>query len=267
MIPQRPGLMAAALLAAFPWAAHAASQESQTPPTTLSEDFEATERELPMDWRPITFDSVDRRTTYEIIRKGERTCLQARADRSASGVVWERDFDPRRLPVVQWEWMISGVLADGDIRTEAGDDLPARVVVMFPFDPEQAGFWEELKFQAYKTVYGEYPPARVLSYVWANKLPPGEHVFSAYTERMRHFALRSGEALAGTWQAERRHILEDFRTAFPEQPLPRKAQIGIMVDADNTGATATACFDALRVKPAPQQTAGDDAAPAATPGG
>ena len=227
----------------------AAPARPETAAPALHGVFVRGEAGLPAGWKPVAFSKIERHTVYEVVESDGRRAVEARADRSASGLAWEQAFDPAALPVLEWSWKITNVLAKGDIRTKAGDDLPARVLVMFPFDPDTASLSTRLSFGLYKAIFREYPPAQALSYVWANRLPQGEMVESAYTERLRHIAVQSGPARAGEWVSERRHIGEDFRRAFPGQPMPRMARLAIMVDTDNTGDVTTSWFAELRLSP------------------
>jgi hypothetical protein len=60
------------------------------------------------------------------------------------------------------------------------------------------------------------------------------------------FLLEQGNAKAGGWVMEERNILEDYRTAFGEDP-PDEATVAVMCDTDNTGERTTAWVDDLVV--------------------
>jgi hypothetical protein len=220
-----------------------------TEPQALRATFVPGEEGLPPGWKPVVFSKIEHHTVYRVVEQDGRQAVEAVADRSASGIAWDETFDPSALPVLEWSWKISGVLANGDIRTKEGDDLPARVLVMFPFDPETASFGTRVSFGIYKAFYGEYPPAQALSYVWASKVPQGEMLQSAYTDRLRHFTVESGGGRAGEWVSERRDIVADFKAAFPDVTLPRMARLAIMVDTDNTGDQTTSWFADVRLLP------------------
>ncbi len=108
-----------------------------------------------------------------------------------------------------------------------------------------SNFFTRIAYGIYRLIYGEYPPGKAIGYIWANRLPIGEVVESAYTSRLKLFALKSGDELAGSWSEERRNIPADFRMAFPGEPLPRRARVAIMVDSDNTQGEALSWFDAI----------------------
>lgn len=224
---------------------YGATRECDAPPMRLQEHFDTIENGLPVGWKPIVFSKIESHTEFMVIESDGGFVLKAHAKGSASGLAWEKEFDPHCLAEISWKWKISKVLPLGDVTRKAGDDLPARVLIMFPYDPEQADFFTRIVYGIYKLFYGEYPPGKAIGYIWANRLPVGEVVESAYTSRLKLFALKSGDELAGSWVEERRNIPADFRTAFPGEPLPRRARVGIMVDSDNTQGEALSWFDAI----------------------
>ena len=84
---------------------------------------------------------------------------------------------------------------------------------------------------------GFFSKTRAICYVWANKLPKGEHVASPFTPNIITVAVDSGEELAGQWTFHQRNILEDYRRFFGEEP-PRIGGVALMTDTDNTGESA-----------------------------
>ena len=224
---------------------HGATRECEAPPMRMQEHFDTIASGLPVDWKPIVFSKIESHTEFMVIESDGGSALQAHAKASASGLAWEKEFDPHCLVEISWKWKISNVLPLGDVTRKSGDDVPARVFIMFPYDPEQANFFTRIVYGIYKLLYGEYPPGKAIGYIWANRLPIGQVVESAYTSRLKLFALKSGDELAGSWIEERRNIPADFRTAFPGESLPRLARVAIMVDSDNTQGEALSWFDAI----------------------
>jgi hypothetical protein len=136
------------------------------------------------------------------------------------------------------------VLVKGDARRKDGDDYPARVYVAFRYDPTRATVWEKATYGAYRLVYGTYPPAAALNYIWDNRLPPGTTLDNAYTDRAKMVVVRSGPAEIGRWMTETRNVLDDYRRLFGGDP-PRIAGVAVMTDTDDTGERAVAWYDAL----------------------
>ena len=190
-------------------------------PTLLIDDFE---HGLGSEW---TVKSFRGETDYRIIADGPGHVLQAESRGAASGLVHKLDLDPREYPILTWRWKVAGTIAPGDERTKAGDDYAARVYVIFP--------------------HWFFPKTRTLNYIWANHLPRGEFLPNAYTGNAMMIAVESGPGQSGQWLTARRDIAADFRKAFGEDP-PRIGAIAIMTDTDNTGASAMAWYDDLRLE-------------------
>ena len=229
------------------WGKTTPGTQDQGKPTEFFETFDGNPGEIPKGWKPIKFQKIDHTTRYELAQDQGRTVLLAQADQSASGLVWDQDFEPAKTPWVSWDWKISAVLPNGDVTTKKGDDFSARVLVLFPYDPEAASPWDALKFEVAKALYGEYPPAAAITYIWANRLPQNTWVTSTYTDRVRLLAVDSGNDRAGQWQSVRRNIARDFQAAFPGQTLPPRFRVALMTDTDNTKDSTKSWFDSIRV--------------------
>jgi len=125
------------------------------------------------------------------------------------------------------------------------DDCSGRLNVAFTYDPSRVSLWNRVKYAIIRALYGEYRPHAGISYVWTTREPPGTTAWSAYTDRVRMIVARSGAAELGRWVSESRNVLDDYRTAFHEEPPPIVG-VAIMTDTDNTGEKATACRGDIR---------------------
>lgn len=202
----------------------------------------------PAGWEPLTFSRVPRHTRYTVVLDGDRWVLRAESDAAASGLFRPLDLDPRVHRVLSWRWRVDGVLARSDPRRKEGDDYAARVYVAFAYDPASAGIWERTRFNAYRLIYGRYPPGLVLNYVWESRLPTGTVLDNAYTARAKIIVVRSGAAEAGRWVTETHDVYADFRRIVGAEP-PRIVGIAVMTDTDDTGERAVAYYDAFVIAP------------------
>ncbi|MFQ5580433.1 MAG: DUF3047 domain-containing protein [Nitrospiria bacterium] len=203
------------------------------------------ENGLPSGWEPLTFKKIERHTQYRILQEEGRPVIRAISDRSASGLSRPLDLDPKVYPILSWCWKVDGIISKGDARKKNGDDYPARIYLTFKYDPDKAGFLERSKFSILKKLNkGKYPPKGALTYIWANRIPKGEAVPNAYTDRVRMVAVESGEGKVGQRLCEERNIYEDYLSLFGEAP-PRLSGVAVMTDTDNTGETASASYSDL----------------------
>lgn len=202
---------------------------------------------LPEGWRPLTFQRISRHTDYQLMEEEGRPVIRAVSRQSASGLIHPLDLDPRRYETLSWCWKVDRIISKGDEAQKKGDDYSARVYVTFRFEPDKATFWERTKFRMLKRIYGDYPPKAAINYIWANRLPKGEAIPNAYTDRARMVAVESGGERVGQWVCQARSLYADYRWLFNEEP-PRLSGIAVMTDTDDTGEEASAFYADLVLK-------------------
>lgn len=167
------------------------------------------------------------RTVYRVVPDARGHVLKAESHAAASALILERTFDLKQFPVLSWRWKVGNILPKGDFRTKAGDDYAARIYVVFP--------------------HWFFPKTRTINYIWANRLPLRAIVPNPYTSNAMMVAVESGEDHVGQWVFESRNVQDDYRTIFGEEP-PLAGAIAIMTDTDNTGGSAVAWYDDIRIK-------------------
>lgn len=195
----------------------------------------------PRNWNPLTFDSIDNHTAYFLARDNDKTILKAVSNNSASGYLQKVSIDPKRFPILTWQWKIDNLISKADINTKSGDDYPARIYITFEYDMERLSGWEKFKVEAYYLANGEYPPLAVLNYVWDNKQPIGYSTPNAYTAHVQMLVAQSGNTNVGQWVTQRVNIYQDYQRVFGEVPGKITA-VAIMTDTDNTMESATAYY-------------------------
>jgi len=190
--------------------------------TVLIDDFE---HGLRPEWEVKEFKG---RTHYGIDHDDDGShVLKAQSRAAASGLVFRKKYSLRDYPVLSWRWKVANILAKGDETKKAGDDYAARVYVIFP--------------------HWFFPKTRSINYIWANRLARGERLPNPFTANAVMVAVESGRENVGKWVAERRDVYEDYRTIFGEEP-PEVGAIAVMTDTDNTGGSATAWYDDIRIE-------------------
>ncbi len=169
-------------------------------------------------WEPKIFKG---KTEYHVLRENGRDVVKATSHAAASGMVRKIHFEPSTYRYLRWSWKIAHTIKGGDETSRAGDDYAARVYVIFP----GRFFWQ----------------MKAINYIWANRLPAGEHVPNPFASGAQMLAVESGNARAGQWITEERDLLADYRLLFGAEPPPADA-IAIMTDTDNTGENAEAWY-------------------------
>lgn len=166
-------------------------------------------------------------TVYTVLPEEGGHVLHAQSKGTASGLFYKTSYELRDYPILAWRWKVANVIPGADESRKSGDDFAARVYVVFP--------------------HWFFPRTKTLCYVWGNRLAKGAAATSPFTKNAMIVAVESGAEGVGTWRAERRNVLEDYRRLFGEEPLPVGA-IALMTDTDNTGAAAEAWYDDLRIE-------------------
>ncbi len=172
---------------------------------------------LPSGWKPLTFKKIEKHTSYTLVKEGDAVVVKADARASASGLTREIRIDSREYPIVQWRWRVENTLKKGDVHEKEGDDYPARLYIAFEYDPSLLGFFEKLKYEAARLLYGQYPPVGAINYIWESSAPVGTFVPNPYTDRVVMIVVESGEARLHQWISEERNIYEDYRKAFGKE--------------------------------------------------
>jgi len=212
----------------------------------------STDTVLATGWEPLNPGGADRQTEYTLVKDDSGVVLRADSQAAASALFYPLQVDLNKTPIIQWRWKIKNIIKNGDARKKDGDDYPARVYILFDYDASRLSWLEKIAYEGYYILYGVYPPLAALNYLWANKLPVGSLVSNIYSDRVRMFAIRSGNEEAGKWVIDQRNIYKDYLQAFGEEP-PAILGIAIMTDTDNTGEQATAYYGDIRLLPVPQE--------------
>lgn len=201
---------------------------------------------LPSGWEPLSFRKIPKATIYAW-DPAEKAVRAESAD-AASGLVFKLDGPAQARPLLRWRWKVAAPLAPHAERTRGGDDFAARVYVTFRYDPKRADAMMRAKYAVAKRLQGATPPHAGLAYVWSSSEAVDATWPNPYTDRVQMVAVRSGAAQAGTWQAEERDILADYRAVFGEEP-PALEGVALMTDTDQTGAKAKAWYADVTLAP------------------
>lgn len=197
--------------------------------------------DFPSAWKPLTFKKIKQHTRYSLVADNGVVVVKALSNSSASGLIRKVEINPKIYPVVTWRWKVTKIYTNGDVTKKKGDDYPARIYITFKYDPDKAGFFEKIKYETAKTLYGEYPPIAALNYIWASNAHKGTIVPNPYTDQAMMIAVESGAQKLNNWVEEVRNIYQDYKKAYGEEP-PLISGVAIMTDSDNTKESAVSFF-------------------------
>ncbi len=166
-------------------------------------------------------------TEYIVTEMAGSHALKAESKASASAMIYRYKYDLKKYPILVWKWRVENTLIKGDESKKEGDDYAARVYVIFP---------HRLPLLT-----------KSINYIWANRLPKGNHIPNPFYTKAVMVAVQSGDEYVGKWITEKRNVYEDYKTLFGEEP-PLVGGIAVMTDTDNTGESATAYYDNIRIE-------------------
>jgi hypothetical protein len=198
------------------------------------------------DWRPLNFPNIGRHTRYTIVTKGHESYLKAESNASASGLVLAKEFNVYEYPRMRWRWKVDNVYRKGDVHTQAGDDYPMRLYVLFKNDSDQTGPMDGLGHSVERLMFGKYLPHSSLNYIWASRETTENIVTSPYTNRVKMILIEKGATRLGRWLEEQVDIVKDYERAFHQKP-PETAELAIMNDSDNTGESSVSYIDWIEI--------------------
>jgi len=207
----------------------------------LDEEFTSLNR-----WEPWAFSNIKRYSQYTLTSLDGVSCLKAVSNNSASALRLKEWFNVYDFPKLAWRFRVSNIYRKGDSSSKDGDDYPVRLYVMFRYDPENATLGERIQYELARAVNGEYPPHSSLNYIWASKDNAADIITSPFTSRAMMLPVARGRKQVGIWVEHRTNLVKDYQAAFGRNP-PAMATIAVMSDADNTGESATAYIDSIRI--------------------
>lgn len=201
----------------------------------------------PAPWQVVTLPKLQKHSRYDIVLLDGARVLRAIAEGSYANLL--HPLSGERAQRLSWRWRVEQPIEQADLTRKDGDDVPARVCVLFDLPLDRLTLASRLKVQFGRVLFDRDLPAASICYVWDRQLAPGTWLANAYTDRVQMLVLRRGGY--GAWADESRDLAADFARAFPREArggLPPLAAVGISADGDNTGGRSLAYFGDLRLE-------------------
>ncbi|MDC4226758.1 MAG: DUF3047 domain-containing protein [Candidatus Manganitrophus sp.] len=161
-------------------------------------------------------------------KKDGVTALRLVSDGNSFGVYREKELNPKKTPILTWQWKVTRLPEGADVRDKKKDDQAAQMYVMFPRFPKMVN-------------------TRLVGYIWETSAPKLSKITSRKSSNTRYIVLQSGPENLGKWVTERRNVYEDYKTLFGEEP-PEIGGITIMIDSDDTHSSAESYFTDIRLE-------------------
>jgi hypothetical protein len=203
--------------------------------------------EQPRAWRLAKLPFAEP-TEFQVASIGGVRGVRMDARNAGAALYRSVGVDPATTPVLRWRWRVDQLVAGADIRRKQGDDLSARLYVMFDYPIERLPLLDQGKIRLARSVAGDLVPAAALCYVWDGNLPEGTTLWSPYSKRVRVVVVEQGDRQLGRWLVAERDVAADFRAAFGEEPPPITG-IAIGADTDQTGGSTRGWFADIAFHP------------------
>ena len=188
--------------------------------------FSFSEENSLKEWEEKIFKG---RVVYRIEKDKDLSYVRATSDKAASALYYRIKLDAKTArPAASWKWKADKFPVKKikeSLENKNVDDFAARVYVIFP-----AMFFTN---------------SRVLEYVWAESLPVGSTGTSPYSKNIKLIVLESGHK--DEWVSEERDIRADYIKMFGRTPEYNVGAIAFMTNAENTGTSAEAMYDEIKV--------------------
>ena len=173
-------------------------------------------------------------TSYSLTNDGEKPCVKAYSENSASALYLKEKLCFNRNPYVSWDWK----------------------VVKFPDRNKKEELKDKEEFDFAMQFYVIFHARSMLSskaiqYVWTSELPAGTVSDSPYTGNVKMLVLEAGEP--GVWKHEERDISADYLELFGEELEKDVAAVSFMTDSDSTGSTAEALITNIELGYMPEE--------------
>ncbi|CAG9257117.1 DUF3047 domain-containing protein [Paraburkholderia unamae] len=205
---------------------------------------------LPAGWKNLPVVHGKAMTQYTLVHDGNKTVLQADADRSASALMHEGNIDLAQTPVVAWRWKAEKPIEGADNRVGSKEDAPARLVFTFDGDVSKLSIFDRTSMAMARRLGGQDLPYATLMYIWSTSAAPGSVIANPHTGRVQMIVVSGQPGDAGQWQTLRRNVVQDYEKVFHEPP-GRIIGYGLLTDTDNTGTTTRAWYGDIHFLPGP----------------
>jgi hypothetical protein len=222
--------------------------------------FSAAPQETPPSrWRLATVAKITRHTDYRVVSIDGERVLRMAANASYANLLYPLERDIAATPVLRWRWRVDRLPTGADLTHKRGDDVAARVCVLFDVPPQRLSFGVRAQLALGRALFDPKLPAAAICYVWDGTLAADTWLANAYTDRVMMRVQRGKDSLLGAWYSEARDLAADFAAAFPYEatregkpaPLPPVAAIVVSGDADNTGSQTLAFMGDLELAAPP----------------
>jgi len=164
--------------------------------------------------------------------------VEIKSDNSGSMLVRRVMLESKKYQYINFEFKVTNIIKDANLKKKKGDDAPARIYILFEYEPDKAGFFEK----AYRKYSGNKSDGRSIVYIYGSNVKKDEVFENPYSDQFIQIVVESGAENINKYVKVRRNVYEDYKKYFKDEPPKNISSIAIMSDTDNTGGKATGYF-------------------------
>jgi len=142
------------------------------------------------------------------------------SEQSSFGLTKKINIDIKKYPYLNFRWKAIELPRNGDFRKKETDDQAAQIYVAFG---------------TFKLT------AKIVGYLWENKLPKLTTGVSPAWSKTRLIVLESGSEKIGEWVCEKRNIYNDYKDFFEKEP-PEAKLLSLYINSQHTKSRAESYF-------------------------
>jgi len=179
---------------------------------------------FPAGWSSRDKENMGR--VYSVRAENGHRFLRADARGISVQIGQEKAWNLKEFPILRWRWRALFFPEGTDERKKSGNDNVLSVYVVF----------------------GGWPIPSSIKYTWSDTLPAGTVFDSPLSGKTKIIVVRSGRSMAGSWVAEERNVLADYRSLFGGgEQSPSARGILLLTDSDDTVTRAVGDYDDITV--------------------
>ena len=175
------------------------------------------EKGIPLDWELHEKEGIP---IIKLEKEEDAYVLHLISEKSSFGLTKKIIIDIKEYPYINFRWKVIELPKDGDFRKKETDDQAAQVYIAF----------------------GTFSPtAKIVGYLWENKVPQLTSGVSSAWSKIRIIVLQSGAEKTGQWIHEKRNIYNDYKALFEKEPTNAKL-ISLYINSQHTKSRAESYF-------------------------
>jgi len=172
-----------------------------------------------------------RATTYDFVDKEGIAAIEARGNRSASGLFTDLSSTIDNEQNIKWQWRVDRIQNSADLTMSKTEDFGASLFLVFSNNNRL------------------FPSYTILVYAWTSMdVPVGTVVISERDpDRFRTIVVANRQTPLASWLRETRNFVQDYEEAYGSPPPEKLRSVGIFTDNDNTQESVHAYYAPITI--------------------